>query len=202
MDTIILGFLMIQASTIYELRQSIKNSLSTVSSDSTGSIQAALKKLLSKNMITFKERVDTGVNKKVYYITDTGKEYFQKAISQPILYKEKNMELSKFFFMGFTNETKRDELLANYIKELEQELASLEKLSERISPRFQFDETTINDLKERGGAVEFMTLKNVEDIARFQYATLDLGIEKAKFEIQWFKQFRKLLNLEPSKKEQ
>ena len=66
MDTIILGFLMIQASTIYELRQSIKNSLSTVSSDSTGSIQAALKKLLSKNMITFKERVDTGVNKKVY----------------------------------------------------------------------------------------------------------------------------------------
>lgn len=104
--------------------------------------------------------------------------------------------------MGFTNETKRDELLANYIKELEQELASLEKLSERISPRFQFDETTINDLKEHGGAVEFMTLKNVEDIARFQYATLDLGIEKAKFEIQWFKQFRKLLNLEPSKKEQ
>ncbi|MGX6500672.1 PadR family transcriptional regulator [Enterococcus raffinosus] len=142
------------------------------------------------------------MNKKVYYITDTGKEYFQKTISQPILYKEKNMELSKFFFMGFTDEIKRDELLANYIKELEQELASLEKLSERIGPRFKFDETTINDLKERGGAVEFMTLKNVEDIARFQYTTLDLGIEKAKFEIQWFKQFRKRLNLEPSKKEQ
>ncbi|MFM2490675.1 hypothetical protein ABW365_25205 [Enterococcus avium] len=43
MDIIILGFLMIQGSTIYELCQSIKNSLSTVSSDSTGSIQAALR---------------------------------------------------------------------------------------------------------------------------------------------------------------
>lgn len=198
MDTIILGFLMIQASTIYELRQSIKNSLSTVSSDSTGSIQAALKKLLSKNMITFKERVDSGVNKKVYYITDTGKEYFQKKISQPMLYKEKNMELSKFFFMGFTDKTKRDELLANYIKELEDELVSLEKLSGRIEPRFQFDENTINELKERGGAIEFMTLESAKDIAHFQYATLDLGIEKAKFEIRWFKQFRKLLASEVS----
>ncbi|MGX6500673.1 hypothetical protein [Enterococcus raffinosus] len=44
MDTIILGFLMIQASTIYELRQSIKNSLSTVSSDSTGKYPSSFKK--------------------------------------------------------------------------------------------------------------------------------------------------------------
>lgn len=78
MDTIILGFLMIQASTIYELRQSIKNSLSTVSSDSTGSIQAALKKLLSKNMITFKERVDTGVNKKFIILLILEKNIFKK----------------------------------------------------------------------------------------------------------------------------
>lgn len=48
MDLIILGFLMTQNSTIYEIRQSIKNYLSNVSSDSTGSFQAALKKLLKK----------------------------------------------------------------------------------------------------------------------------------------------------------
>lgn len=50
MDNIILGFLMIQGSTIYELRQFIKKNLSTVSSDSTGSIQAGINKLLKKRM--------------------------------------------------------------------------------------------------------------------------------------------------------
>lgn len=196
MDIIILGFLMIKGSTIYELRQMIKNSLSTVSSDSTGSIQAALKKLLNKKMITFTEQVEGGINKKVYYITDAGKEHFQQAIVQPMLYKEKNMELSKFFFMGFTDKAKRDDMLADYIHVLEDELASLEKINATTSPRYQFDDAGLQDLKKRGGAAEYMTLENVKEIAHFQYATLDLGIEKARFEIAWFKKFRERLNLE------
>lgn len=196
MDIIILGFLMIKGSTIYELRQMIKNSLSTVSSDSTGSIQAALKKLLNKKMITFTEQIEGGINKKVYYITDVGKEHFQQAIAQPMLYKEKNMELSKFFFMGFTDKTKRDDMLADYIHVLEDELASLEKINTSTSPRYQFDDAGLQDLKKRGGAAEYMTLENVNEIAHFQYATLDLGIEKARFEIEWFKKFRERLNLE------
>ncbi|WP_251867211.1 helix-turn-helix transcriptional regulator [Enterococcus malodoratus] len=196
MDIIILGFLMIKGSTIYELRQMIKNSLSTVSSDSTGSIQAALKKLLNKKMITFTEQIEGGINKKVYYITDVGKEHFQQAIAQPMLYKEKNMELSKFFFMGFTDKAKRDDMIADYIHVLEDELASLEKINTSTSPRYQFDDAGLQDLKERGGAAEYMTLENVNEIAHFQYATLDLGIEKARFEIEWFKKFRERLNLE------
>ncbi|MGP5430969.1 PadR family transcriptional regulator [Enterococcus malodoratus] len=196
MDIIILGFLMIKGSTIYELRQMIKNSLSTVSSDSTGSIQAALKKLLNKKMITFTEQIEGGINKKVYYITDVGKEHFQQAIAQPMLYKEKNMELSKFFFMGFTDKAKRDDMLADYIHVLEDELASLEKINTSTSPRYQFDDAGLQDLKKRGGAAEYMTLENVNEIAHFQYATLDLGIEKARFEIEWFKKFRERLNLE------
>lgn len=196
MDIIILGFLMIQGSTIYELRQSIKNSLSTVSSDSTGSIQAALKKLLNKQMITFKEQVEGGLNKKVYFITDLGKEHFQQSITQLMLYKEKNMELSKFFFMGFTDKDKRSEMLADYIQVLEDELASLEQINAASSPRYSFDEPFLQSLKERGGAVEYMDLENVKDIAQFQYATLDLGIEKAKFEIEWFKKFRERLSSE------
>lgn len=195
MDIIILGFLMIQASTIYELRQSIKHSLSTVSSDSTGSIQAALKKLLNKDRITFKEQVEGGLNKKVYFITDNGIVYFQQAIAQPMLYKEKNMELSKFFFMGFTDKTKRDDLLEKYIQTLEEELASLEQINDSIGSRYQFDDAVIMELKERGGAVDYLNLENVKDIAHFQYATLDLGIEKAKFEIEWFKKFKARLYL-------
>ena len=198
---------MIQGSTIYELRQSIKNSLSTVSSDSTGSIQVALKKLLNKQMITFKEQVEGGLNKKVYFITDLGKEHFQQSITQPMLYKEKNMELSKFFFMGFTDKDKRSEMLADYIQVLEDELASLEQINAASSPRYSFDEPFLQSLKERGGDVEYMNIENVKDIACFQYATLDLGIEKAKFEIEWFKKFRERLSSEecegqPKKRQQ
>lgn len=196
MDIIILGFLMIKGSTLYELRQSIKQSLSTVSSDSTGSIQAALKKLLNKNRITYKEQVEGGLNKKIYFITDEGKNHFQKAIAQPMLYKEKNMELSKFFFMGFTDKEMRDKLLADYIQVLEEELASLEQINQKIGARYEFDEAALQELAQRGGAADYMNLEDINDIARFQYATLDLGIEKAQFEIEWFKKFRDRLSLD------
>jgi hypothetical protein len=103
------------------------------------------------------------------------------------------MELSKFFFMGFTDKDKRSEMLADYIQVLEDELASLEQINAASSPRYSFDEPFLQSLKERGGAVEYMDLENVKDIAQFQYAMLDLGIEKAKFEIEWFKKFRERL---------
>ena len=106
------------------------------------------------------------------------------------------MELSKFFFMGFTDKDKRSEMLADYIQVLEDELASLEQINAASSPRYSFDEPFLQSLKERGGAVEYMDLENVKDIAQFQYATLDLGIEKAKFEIEWFKKFRERLSSE------
>ena len=95
-----------------------------------------------------------------------------------MLYKEKNMELSKFFFMGFTDKDKRSEMLADYIQVLEDELASLEQINAASSPRYSFDEPFLQSLKE---------------LAQFQYAMLDLGIEKAKFEIEWFKKFRERL---------
>lgn len=89
MDKIILGFLMIQGSTIYELRQFIKNTLSTVSSYSMGSIQAGVNKLLKNDLIIFKESVEDGRNKKIYFITEKGMNYFKENLSSPMLYKEK-----------------------------------------------------------------------------------------------------------------
>ncbi|MBO0993689.1 PadR family transcriptional regulator [Bacillus sp. SD088] len=196
MDNIILGFLMIQASTIYQLRQFIKDSLSTVSSDSTGSIQAGIKKLLKKELITVQEQVENGVNKKTYFITEAGKKHFKECISIPMLYKEKNMELSKFFFQGFANKSEHETFISRYIEELEKELDHLEAINTSINQRNNFSAEYINKLKEAGGAAEFMTESGLKSIAYFQHATLDLGIEKIKFEIEWFRKFQSKLKSE------
>lgn len=192
MDIIVLGLLMMQKCTIYELRKLIENQFSLISSNSTGSIQAAIKKLLNKKMVIFNESVENGVNRKVYEITELGKEYFFSGISSPMLYKEKNMELAKFFFMGFTEEDARFKLLDSYIGELEKELAALETVNAAVSPREPLDREELKKMHEKGTAVE-ITDDNVDEIEMFQYATLDLSIAKLKFEIQWFQDFKKKL---------
>ncbi len=192
MDIIILGLLMIQNCTIYEMKKVIEKNFGNISSSSIGSMQAAVKKLLSKNMICFSEYVENSVNKKVYVITHEGKEYFLSAISEPMLYKEKNMELSKFFFMGFTSKSKRLELVAAYVSELRKELIRLEQIKSAAEIQPNFDEDSLSILKEKGVA-EIQSVTDVQEIAFFQLAMLHLSIDKIKFEIQWFENFKQNL---------
>lgn len=192
MDIIILGLLMIQNCTIYEMKKVIEKNFGNISSSSIGSMQAAVKKLLSKNMICFSEYVENSVNKKVYVITHEGKEYFLSAIPEPMLYKEKNMELSKFFFMGFTSKSKRLELVAAYVSELRKELIRLEQIKSAAEIQPNFDEDSLSILKEKGVA-EIQSVTDVQEIAFFQLAMLHLSIDKIKFEIQWFENFKQNL---------
>lgn len=192
MDIIILGLLMIQNCTIYEMKKVIETNFTNISSSSVGSMQAAVKKLLSKNMICFSEYVEDSVNKKVYEITDEGKKYFFSSISEPMRYKEKNMELSKFFFMGFAPKSKRLELVEAYIAELQEELFPLEQIKFATEIQPDFDEDYLLMLKEKG-ALEIQSVVDVKDIAFYQLAMLHLSIDKIKFEIQWFENFKENL---------
>ncbi|MEG0736170.1 MAG: hypothetical protein RR441_04840, partial [Longicatena sp.] len=56
-----------------------------------------------------------------------------------------------------------------------------------------FDDAYLSTLKENG-AMEDFTLTNVQEIAFFQCAMLDLSIAKIKFEINWFQDFIKNMN--------
>lgn len=192
MYIIILGLLMIRNCTLYEMRKAIETNFMNVSSNSTGSIQATVKKLLSENMIRFNEHVENSVNKKVYEITDEGKAYFYAGISQPMLYKEKSMEMSKFFFMGFVPKDKRLALLDSYVTELENQLYVLEQIKVATTPQHDFDEDYLLSLQEKGAANE-LNVENINEIALYQLAMLDLSIAKIKFEIQWFEDFKQKL---------
>ncbi|MCL2864992.1 MAG: PadR family transcriptional regulator [Lachnospiraceae bacterium] len=189
MDTIILGLLMMKGSTIYELRQTIKTLLFSICSDSMGSIQASLKKLLENGYITFEERVEHGINKKIYFIQKEGKAYFLKKLATPMKNNRKNMELAKFFFMGFAEEEQMG-LLDGYIAELHANLMELERLSEQLEPRYSFEESFHQELQTMGGDAIYLTKKGRDHIASFQYATLDLGMDALRFEIEWFQKFK------------
>ncbi|MBR5750147.1 MAG: PadR family transcriptional regulator, partial [Bacilli bacterium] len=72
MEYIILSMLLCKSMTVYEIRSYVVKNLSTVCSNSLGSIQVAIKKLLGKGYIEVKAFTENGLNKKEYRITDKG----------------------------------------------------------------------------------------------------------------------------------
>lgn len=116
MENIILGLLLLQARTIYQLRKRINDGLNLMYSCSTGSIQAAIKKLLRNGYISVNEITESGKSKKIYSITDSGKNYFDIWLNSPIDNgSAKNPELSKIYFWGFAEKETRIKVIENHI---------------------------------------------------------------------------------------
>ena len=127
MENIILGLLLLQARTIYQLRKRINEGLNLMYSCSTGSIQAAIKKLLNSGYICVNETMENGKVKKLYSITDEGKIYFNTWVNSPIDNNAaKNPELAKIYFLSFAEEENRINLLKKHIDELQKLYAELD----------------------------------------------------------------------------
>ena len=119
MENIILGLLLLEARTIYQLRKRINEGLNLMYSCSTGSIQAAIKKLLNSGYICVNETMENGKVKKLYSITDDGKIYFNTWVNRPFENNvSKNPELTKIYFMGFSAQENRVNAIENHINEL------------------------------------------------------------------------------------
>lgn len=119
MEHIILSLLLLKGMTIYEMRTYIQQNLSTVCSDSLGSIQTAIRKLLEKGYISVNEYVNNNMLKKQYSITGKGVTHFKEWIGTPMnIQKMKNMEEGKFFFLGMASKEKRINFIKDYIESL------------------------------------------------------------------------------------
>ncbi|MFZ5351829.1 MAG: PadR family transcriptional regulator [Bacillota bacterium] len=196
MDKIILSLLLIKSMTIYEMRGFIAQFLSSVCSDSLGSLQAAIKKLLAANQITYHEYVDKGLNKKEYRITDSGLEAFKKWIETPMDFqKAKNMEESKFFFMGITQKETRKKLIRSCIEslKLEQEKllhiqsiveATKENVIERNVERILKDEELHKYILQI--STDEMLEDTISNVYQYQIFCLEYGLEKVQFDIDFF----------------
>ena len=203
MDKIILGILMLRRMTAYELRNTIRDNFKSMCSDSLGSIQAALKKLLSLKMVTFEELVEKGVNKKRYAITDAGEKILMEWIKIPIdISKTKNIDAGKLLFMGYISKSEQKNLINKIILSLEEEYTALKNLKESInfeSERLEIENYLLTDT-EYQKRIKNLNKKNnisenIKEISKFTLASLDYGIDAVDFNIRWFKKLKKKYRL-------
>lgn len=172
MENIILGLLMLQPRTIYQLRKRINEGLNLMYSCSTGSIQAAIKKLLNSGYICVSEIYENGKQKKLYSITDAGKAQFGAWVNGAIESNSvKNPELAKIYFMGFSEKESRIKLIENYLSDLRRVYAELDKIckdGEKMSAEIRDN-----------------------DIAYYQLLTANYGRDFMKFNIDWYNRLLK-----------
>ena len=178
MDTLILGLLLLKSRTIYEIRKVLSSSsMQLLYSCSTGSIQAALRKLVANTYVTIEEVKEHGRTKKVYTITDAGRVYFEQWINSEFsIDSNRDPELTKFYFMGFSKEEFRKERLEKHID-------NLRKAYECLSMVY-----------EEGN--KMVAPKEYEDVFRYQLLTVKYGIDSAAFQMKWFENTMKDLYAE------
>ena len=173
MENIILGLLLLQARTIYQLRKRINEGLNLMYSCSTGSIQAAIKKLLKNGYIEVTEIAENGKLKKLYTITDTGKQYFSFWVNSPIENNSaKNPELAKIYFMSFSEKENRIKLIERHIDELQRIHTELDKICKYG---------------------ESMAAENSNEVLFYQLQTAVYGRDLMQFNIKWYKNFLKFI---------
>lgn len=169
MDHIILGLLLMCNRTIYQLRDRISKGIHLMYSSSMGSIQAAVKKLLNCGYINYEEMVDNGKYKKVYGITESGKQHFYEWINAPIEEQSpKNPELAKIYFMGFSDKKNRETNIQQHLLYLKEQYNVLETICE--------------------SAKNIDVSEEQKDILNYQFASALYGKDIIKFNIDWFEQ--------------
>jgi DNA-binding PadR family transcriptional regulator len=154
--------------TIYELNKSFKAGLALIYSAGYGTLQYAVKKLLENSLISFHETVENGRNKKIYRITDAGREeFFRWMEAETSLGKLETIALSKVFFLGL-------------IKEKEKQQSIVAELIEKIT-------LMEGQLKRYEEEIEALPLSPEErKTARYQFKTLNYGIMSHGAAREWF----------------
>lgn len=176
MDNIILGLLLMCNRTIYQLRERIDKGINLMYSSSMGSIQAAIRKLLNCGFISYEEIVDNGKYKKVYCITESGRQHFFEWINAPIEEQSpKNPELAKVYFMGFSDKKNREISIQQHLKFLNEKYNVLSAICEE--------------------AENIKISEENKDILNYQFVSALYGKELIKFNIDWFESLlRKMRN--------
>lgn len=134
LESIILGFLMRQNATGYDLKQSMSQTTSYFFDASYGSIYPALKRMEVKGLIRSREEVNGGKFKKSYSITDEGRAHFLEWLKQPVRFSGTRHDhlVPLFFYEYLDSETARRNL-EQFITEVTLCLNELECQKQKIT---------------------------------------------------------------------
>ncbi|MGD2099638.1 MAG: PadR family transcriptional regulator [Desulfobacterales bacterium] len=142
-QTILLGSLFDKSLSGYDLKKLFSRSFAFFSGLSYGSIYPALKKLEQKGLVTMKLEIqESAPNRKVYTITETGKQAFFNTLKSPFGFERyKDALLLRMFFFAHLSKKERLDAAYNYldqIKSVAGELQSAQPDVEAKADRFQF----------------------------------------------------------------
>jgi DNA-binding PadR family transcriptional regulator len=141
--TMLLGFLMTNSMTGYEMKKRFSLSFSFFSGLSFGSIYPALRKMEREGLITLKVEIQDGSpNRKVYTITDEGKKIFQENLRAPLALEQPKMAfLARLFFFAYLTPEERLDTANAYlesIKEIQQNLSAVEPQIRGRADEYQY----------------------------------------------------------------
>ena len=203
MEHIILSLLLLKGMTIYEMRTYIQQNLSTVCSDSLGSIQIAIRKLLDKEYVDVQEYIDNNTLKKRYRVAEKGVIYFKEWIGTPMnIQKMKNMEEGKFFFLGMASKEKRIAFIRAYIESLGAEYDKLCQIQQFVdNTKDSVIESNILRISKEPALAEHLLNVSEEtdlkavvgNIYDYQVYMLEYGLAKLREDIAFYE---KILNRE------
>lgn len=143
LEYIILGFLMKEEMSGYDLKQWMVNCTSYFFDASFGSIYPALKRLEEKGYISCHEVVESSKFKKLYAITDMGKTYFLNWLEKPIVFsKTKQDHLVYFYFYQYLPKEKAIFNIKIFISEVEELLNRLSNQKSKVEKEYDVNQFT------------------------------------------------------------
>lgn len=155
MAHVILGLLLLAPQSLYDLIKSFEAGVSLFYSASSGSIKRALDNLLADGHIEVAS-TDGARGRKVYRVTDSGREAFRRWMTGEPTGDAETAALSRLYFLGLLPADDRATVLRRIGQRLEAELQELERLADRLA--------------------ELEIPEHQRDIATYQLATLEYGL--------------------------
>lgn len=167
LEYIILGMLLDEVLTGYDIKKFIENGVGTFYKASYGSLYPSLKKMTTKGYLVMFEQPQGGRQKKYYQITKQGKAVFYEWLSKPMnLNENTDQHLAKVYFFDKLPTDIRNQQLQEY------ELNS------------------INYLRKLYELEKKYTAMDNQDCFYYKLATLYYGIRITQDNIKWCRHIR------------
>lgn len=163
----ILGLLSIKPSTGYDIKTDFKNSINFIWNSDLTQIYKTLSEMIDENLVSSTTVHQNGKpSKKVYEITETGREQLRHWLLKPLKQKnQRNQDLLKFFFLGHLSNEEMLENLKHMKQGIEMNLAALSIVEQSSG---------IYDPNDEAYRVHFFFKK-----------ALELGMMDARMNLEW-----------------
>lgn len=171
MAYVILGLLMWQPMSLYDLLRAFEAGISMFYVSSAGSMKRALDGLLKRGEIEIAAEEPTGRRRKTYAITDAGRAAFRDwMLTAPIGADLDTEALPRIYFLGFLEPADRPLVLDRIQARIVADIGALEALTEM---------TNAQPIPEE-----------LADVARFGQSIIDYGLRSHRVALEWIDELR------------